>query len=47
MLARYCSAECQRADWRAGHKGVCRELAAEREAAAARADALVEPLTAL
>jgi hypothetical protein len=29
-VARYCSAECQGADWRAGHKAVCRELAAER-----------------
>jgi hypothetical protein len=32
LVARYCSAECQGADWRAGHKLVCRELAAEREA---------------
>ena len=28
MVPRYCSAECQAADWRAGHKGVCRALAA-------------------
>jgi hypothetical protein len=32
MIARYCSAECQGADWAAGHKSVCRALAAEREA---------------
>ncbi len=34
LIARYCSAECQTADSRAGHKHVCRALAAEREAAA-------------
>jgi hypothetical protein len=32
MAPRYCSAKCQAADWRAGHKAVCRALAAEREA---------------
>jgi hypothetical protein len=26
-VARYCSPDCQRADWAAGHKGVCRTLA--------------------
>jgi hypothetical protein len=29
MVARHCSDECQGADWAAGHKSVCRELAAE------------------
>jgi hypothetical protein len=32
-VVRYCCRECQVAGWRA-HKGVCKELAAEREAAA-------------
>ncbi len=31
MVLRYCGAECQAADWRAGHNDVCRALAAERE----------------
>jgi hypothetical protein len=34
LVARYCSAACQDVDWRAGHKDVCRALAAEREAEA-------------
>jgi hypothetical protein len=29
LVARYYSAACQDADWRAGHKLVCRALAAE------------------
>jgi hypothetical protein len=35
-VARYCSAECQAGDWRAGHKAACRTLAAERSLAAER-----------
>ena len=36
----YCGTACSHADWRAGHKRVCKALAAERQAAkAARAAA--------
>ena len=36
----YCGTACSHADWRAGHKRVCKVLAAERQAAkAARAAA--------
>jgi hypothetical protein len=30
--AYYCSAACQKADWKVGHKGVCKDLAALRAA---------------
>ncbi len=30
LVLRYCSAECQAADWRAGHNDVCRALAPSR-----------------
>ncbi len=33
-VVRYCSAACQRSDWKAGHKVVCKELAAKQAAIA-------------
>ena len=30
-MTRYCSKECQRADWKAGHKSLCKQLTAEYE----------------
>jgi hypothetical protein len=33
----YCSAACQKSDWKLGHKGVCKELGAWRTQAAAAA----------
>jgi hypothetical protein len=31
----YCSSACQKSDWKAGHKQVCKELAASRASLAA------------
>jgi hypothetical protein len=39
--ARYCSAACQRAHWRAGHKEVCKAVQAATKAAAAADEAVV------
>lgn len=33
----YCSSTCQKADWKLGHKGVCKELGAWRTQAQAAA----------
>ena len=44
---RYCSPACQRAHWKAGHKGVCKTLAAQRDAEVARRQALAEEQEAL
>lgn len=33
LAVRYCSKACQLADWKAGHKAVCSELAARRSGA--------------
>ncbi|PSC70146.1 hypothetical protein C2E20_6390 isoform B [Micractinium conductrix] len=41
-VPRYCSEQCQHADWRAGHRRLCRQLAAERAAGAGAAAAEAE-----
>lgn len=33
---RYCGTECSHADWRAGHKRMCKRLAAAKQHAAAQ-----------
>ena len=36
-VPRYCSEQCQHADWRAGHRRLCRQLATARAAGAGAA----------
>jgi hypothetical protein len=35
-MTRYCSAECQRKDWKLGHKGICQEYQSAKKALAQR-----------
>lgn len=39
-VSSYCSAACQKADWKAGHKGACKALGESRAALAAAAAAV-------